>query len=417
MKKIPYGLQNIESVITEGYLYIDKTKYIELLENIPEKYQVFLRPRKFGKTLWINTMDKYYDVNYKEKFDSVFSELYIGKNPTPKKSGYHVLRFNFSGISTETLEILKKDFLLEVYNQIESFVIKYNLRNEIILDKTIKESASLLMSFLKQYSDLNIERKIFIMIDEYDHFASELLGFKFNKFKDVVSKTGFVRKFYETIKKGTESVVDRIFITGVAPITLDSLTSGFNIAKNISMKAEVSELLGFREEDVESILEMFDINKNIINDMRYSYNGYRFSDEAEKRVYNSDMVLYFLTEYMRNKKNPKEIIDVNIASDYKKMENMMRLSPEADKIIEEIISKDGLTGYLVEIFNMERTQTKEDAITLLFYLGYLTIREENFEGYRLDIPNYVMKKLFYESFGNVVSRDIKEYADLTEINL
>jgi len=242
------------------------------------------------------------------------------------------------------------------------------------------------------------------------------LSFRFNEFKEAVSKTGFVRKFYEVIKEGAQSVIDRIFITGIAPVTLDSITSGFNIGKNISMKVETNEMQGFTENEVLKIIEEFKIKKAILKDMKYSYNGYLFSVDGKERVYNSDMVLYFLTEYLRNNKKPQDIIDTNISSDYKKMENMMRLSPKSQEIIDEIIEKEGIIGDLVQIFNMEREQKKEDAITLLYYLGYLTIKENTFEGYKLVIPNYVMKKLFYESFGNYISREIKEYAETSDIN-
>ncbi len=414
MKKIPYGLQNLEEILEGNYFYIDKTKYIEKLENLNEKYIMFLRPRKFGKTLWIDTIGKYYDVNYSDKFDKIFGDLYIGENPTSGKSSYCVVKFNFSGLSTETKEILKNDFKLEVYNKLDNFIKKYKLN--INLDKSLKEPANLLRDFKKQYEELNNNRKIYILIDEYDHFANELLGFKFNEFKNVVSKTGFVRKFYEVLKESTESIVDRIFMTGIAPITLDSITSGFNIVSNISIDKEFNELTGFTEETVKKLLKMYEIPREIITDMKFSYNGYLFNLNGNTKIYNTDMVLYFLKEYLKENKKPQKIIDVNIASDYKKMENMMRLTPKSQEIIDEIIEKDGITGELIDSFNMEREQKKDDAITLLFYLGYLTIKEETFYGIKLGIPNYVMRKLFYESFMSYIDREYEVYAETSDIN-
>ncbi|BDU51227.1 AAA family ATPase [Haliovirga abyssi] len=414
MKKIPYGLQNLEKILDENYFYIDKTKYIENLENLDEQYIMFLRPRKFGKTLWIDTLGKYYDVNYSDKFDKIFGELYIGKNPTSRKNSYYIIKFNFSGLSTENKDILKNGFKLEVYNKLDSFVKKYNLK--IKLDKNLKEPAELLRDFKKKYEELKIEQKIYVLIDEYDHFANELLSFKFNEFKDIVSKTGFVRKFYEVLKESTETIVDRIFMTGIAPVTLDSITSGFNIVKNLSIDREFNELTGFTEETVINLLKMYNIPANVLEDMKRSYNGYLFNLIGEKTVYNTDMVLYFLADYLRENRKPQKIIDVNIASDYKKMENMMRLSPKSQEIIDEIIENDGVTGELIDSFNMEREQKKDDAITLLFYLGYLTIKEETFKGIKLEIPNYVMRKLFYESFMSYIDREYKVYAETSDIN-
>ncbi|BDU51229.1 AAA family ATPase [Haliovirga abyssi] len=414
MKKIPYGLQNLEKILDENYFYIDKTKYIENLENLDEQYIMFLRPRKFGKTLWIDTLGKYYDINYSDKFDKIFGELYIGKNPTSRKNSYYIIEFNFSGLSTENKDILKNGFKLEVYEKLKTFIEKYNLK--IILDKAIEEPAVLLRNFKEEYERIGLERKIYVLIDEYDHFANELLSFKFNEFKNIVSKTGFVRKFYEVLKESTKTIVDRIFMTGIAPITLDSITSGFNIVKNLSIDREFNELTGFTEETVIELLKMYNIPANVLEDMKRSYNGYLFNLIGEKTVYNTDMVLYFLADYLRENRKPQKIIDVNIASDYKKMENMMRLSPKSQEIIDEIIENDGVTGELIDSFNMEREQKKDDAITLLFYLGYLTIKEETFKGIKLEIPNYVMRKLFYESFMSYIDREYKVYAETSDIN-
>lgn len=232
MKKLPYGISNYEELIEDNYYYVDKTKYIEKLENLAEKRIMFLRPRKFGKTLFTSTIENYYDINKKEKFEKLYGETYIGKNPTPLQNSYYILRFNFSGIDTENEETTMRGFKDIVATSIYGFVKKYNL-DFIINYKQAPES--MLNSIFEAFRYQKLEQKIYVIIDEYDHFANELLSFNTTKFKELVSKNGKVRKWYEILKKGTESVVDRIFITGVAPITLDSLTSGFNICSDKTM--------------------------------------------------------------------------------------------------------------------------------------------------------------------------------------
>ena len=229
MKKLPYGISNYEELIEDGYYYVDKTQYIEKLENLAEKRILFLRPRKFGKTLFTSTLENYYDKQKEEKFEKLYGETYIGKNPTKLKNSYHILKFNFSGIDTENEETTIKGFKKEVASSIEVFVKKYGLDFYINIDD---EAENILDNLIKAFGVQRAEEKIYVIIDEYDHFANELLGFNTNQFKNLVSKNGKVRKWYEILKKGTESVVDRIFITGVAPITLDSLTSGFNISSD-----------------------------------------------------------------------------------------------------------------------------------------------------------------------------------------
>ena len=226
LKKLPYGISNYEKIVNNDYYYVDKTKYIEILENLAESSIMFLRPRKFGKTLFTSTLEYYYDINAKSKFEKLYGNTYIGKNPTSQRNSYHIMRFNFSGIDTSTVEATIKGFKSKTLASIKFFAEKYGL------DFFIHENDDAENVLYNLFNSFKIQRnseKIYVIIDEYDHFANELLGFHTEKFKELVSKNGKVRKWYEIIKEGTETVVDRIFITGVAPITLDSLTSGFNI--------------------------------------------------------------------------------------------------------------------------------------------------------------------------------------------
>ena len=396
--KLPYGISNYEELVEDGYYYIDKTKYIEELENLPEKRIIFLRPRKFGKTLFTSTLENYYDLKKIDKYEKLFGNTYIGKNPTNLKNKYHILKFNFSGIDTTNDETTIKGFKNEVTSSIKFFTEKYSMDFFVNMQD---EAEGILDNLIKAFSIQKSEEKIYVIIDEYDHFANELLGFNTNQFKNLVSKNGKVRKWYEILKKGTESVIDRIFITGVAPITLDSLTSGFNIGLDITQNAKFNEMIGFTKEELVKMIEDIGISKKeqeeILPIMKENYDGYKFSLEGKEKIYNSNMCLYFLNRYLEQKKVPNQLIDVNIASDYSKLGKMLDLckGEERKKIIEKTVSGEGIVGEITAKFNPAIEFTEKDLVSMLFYLGYLTIAGEEFEMPALKIPNRVMKEYFF----------------------
>ena len=244
MKKLPYGISSYDELIEGAYYYVDKTKYIEKLENLAEKRIMFLRPRKFGKTLFTSMLENYYDVNRKGKFQELFKETYIGKNPTKMKNSYYILRFNFAGMDTSNVEMAIKAFRNRTVAVIRKFVQQNNMNFYISEEQ---EAEDVLDNLFKAFQIQKPNRKIYVIIDEYDHFANELLSFQTEEFKNVISKNGKVRKWYEILKEGTETAVDRIFITGVAPITLDSMTSGFNIISDLTRDTRFNEIMGFNE--------------------------------------------------------------------------------------------------------------------------------------------------------------------------
>ena len=399
MKKLPYGISNYERIVEENYEYVDQTSYIERLENLSEPNIMFLRPRKFGKTLFTSVLENYYDILKVDKFEKLFGETYIGKNPTPRKNSYHILRFNFSGISTENVESTIRGFKSKVANSIELFTKRYGLDFYINLEQ---EAEEILNSLFKAFSTQKENEKIYVIIDEYDHFANELLGFHTEHFKNLVSKNGKVRKWYEILKEGTETVVDRIFITGVAPITLDSLTSGFNIGKDITQDAEFNEMMGFTKKQLVSIMENQQISKEeqekILPIMKENYDGYRFSIYGKERMYNSNMCLYFLSDYVRLEKIPNQLVDMNIASDYSKLGKMLDLCKGENKveIIEKTMSDEGLVTEITGKFNPAMEFTEKDMVSMLFYLGYLTIQDKVIIFPKLKVPNIVMKQYFTE---------------------
>ena len=276
----------------------------------------------------------------------------------------------------------------------------------------------LLSNILEAFRTQKPGSKIYVIIDEYDHFANELLGFHTNQFKNLVSKNGKVRKWYEILKEGTESVIDRIFITGVAPITLDSLTSGFNISSDITQDVDFNEMMGFTQVELIEMMDKIGISKEEQNTllpiMKENYDGYQFSTKAQNKIYNSNMCLYFLKSYVRFKDIPEKLIDMNIASDYNKLGNMLDLckGEEREKIIEKTVSGQGIVSDITAKFNPAIEFTEKDLVSMLYYLGYLTI-QDNIAGYpKLNIPNMVMKEIYSDYFLRVLNQNFSMSANI-----
>ena len=406
--KMPYGISNYEKIVNDGYYYVDKTMYIEKLENLPETNIMFLRPRKFGKTLFTSVLENYYDKNKKESFEKLYGNTYIGKNPTKLKNSYCILRFNFSGINTENEETTMKGFKEKVTISIEGFTKKYGIEFYINPEQTVE---GMTRSLIEAFKIQKPQEKIYIIIDEYDHFANELLGFNTEQFRNLVSKNGKVRKWYEILKEGTETVVDRIFITGVAPITLDSLTSGFNIGKDISQDIRFNEMMGFTREELVQILNNEEIpveeQKKILPIMKENYDGYKFSMKAKNEIYNSNMCLYFLSEYSWSKEVPEDLIDVNIASDYNKVGKMLNLCKGENRleILRKTVQGEPIINKIVKKFNPAIEFTENDMISMLYYLGYLTISGELVGIPELTIPNKVMKEIYADYFMQMMDKE------------
>ena len=417
IKKLPYGISDYERIVKDNYYYVDKTKYIEKLEDLPQPYITFLRPRKFGKTLFTSTLENYYDIKKKDKFEQLYKETYIGKHPTPLKNSYHILRFNFSGIDTSTVDTTINGFKREVGSSIKLFVQKYGLDFYVNMED---EAENILDNLIKSFIVQKSNDKIYVIIDEYDHFANELLGFDTDQFKSFVSKNGKVRKWYEILKKGTETVIDRIFITGVAPITLDSLTSGFNIGTDITRDEEFNEMLGFTEAELVELMNAQEISKEkeeeMLPIMKENYDGYKFSINGKEKIYNSTMCLYFLSNYTRLEKLPESLVDINIASDYSKIGKMLDLckGEKRAEIIEKTVSGEGILSEITQKFNPAMEFTDMDLVSMLYYLGYLTIVKEELGMPELKAPNKVMREIYSDYFIKLIDDEAQMSIDNDE---
>ena len=412
MRQLPKGISNYEDIVAENRVYVDKTMYIEKMEDLADKTIMFLRPRKFGKTLFTSTLECYYDKNKADKFEELFGKTYIGKNPTPNKNRYCVLRFNFSGISTNTVEETIKGFREKVDIGINRFVTNYKLD---FYNNPEMSTEGILGSTFEAFREQRRNEKIYVIIDEYDHFANELLGFKTDEFKELVAKNGKVRKWYEILKEGTESVVDRIFITGVAPITLDSTTSGFNIARDITKNIRFNDMLGFSTEDVKYLMTEIDIpeekQEELIPIIKENYDGYIFSNMIKSeyenyKIYNSNMTLYFLDSYQEQGQVPEELVDINILSDYGKIEAFMNLCQNMNKIelLEKIVAEEPVESELTEKFSAEISFGEKELVSLLFYLGYLTIEQNEFGMSKFVTPNEVVRTIYSQYFVEYIKR-------------
>ncbi|HBX45275.1 MAG TPA: AAA family ATPase, partial [Porphyromonadaceae bacterium] len=316
-RRLPYGISNFARLIEDNYYYVDKTSYIESLEREANPYQFFIRPRKFGKSLFLSMLSWYYDINSANRFEELFGRFYIGSHPTPERNSYLVMAFNFSGVDTHDEETFRKSFANVVQQSAIGFLSKYRIifANADELIRNINETQPGIAVLRIAYDAANdVGRKIFVIIDEYDHFANDLIAMGVDAiYKKQVRANGIVRDFYETLKIGTSDAVGRIFITGISPVMIDDLTSGFNIASNLTVEERYNEMLGFTQAEVEGIIKETGLNRKLAKvDIQNYYDGYKFHKDAPRRVYNPTMLLYYFNQLRMTGKEPENIIDDNL---------------------------------------------------------------------------------------------------------
>ena len=416
MRKIPYGEINFETIINDNLLYIDKTNYIEKLEaDVDLKKCFYLRPGRFGKSLFTNMLNYYYAIDTKEKFEKIFGNTYIGKHPTENRNKYYILKFDFSGMdvdSTTSLEFMREVFYRKVVNGIKDFANRYKIQIDFSDSITPADAiATLFIEFRAQKPD----EKIYVLIDEYDNFTNGILKGDAGKFLDIVSGEGFVKAFYATIKENIGlGTVERFFATGIAPITLDSMTTGFNIATDITRYSEFVAMIGLTKQEVkEAIKEVLpekteQEQEEIYNEMEQYYNGYRFSEQSEERTFNTTLVMYYLKEYVRTGERPAEMLDINIAANFEKLENLITLKNNeySKEVLEALMQKGDISAKIVNKFNLKMEVAQSTILSMLFYFGYCTIKE-NRTGLNVSfkIPNYVMEGIYNEYFMQLLARE------------
>lgn len=411
--KLPYGISNFRKLITEYDFYVDRTQYIEHLEKSGFAYVMFLRPRRFGKSLFISMLEYYYGIDYKAHFSELFGQTFIGQHPTAEANSYKLLSFDFSGIETTTEEKLIQGFLSKVAVGVEEFIDRYATDPASAKARILSQSTP--ATLLNQFFNVFSSDSIYLLVDEYDHFANEILARDYDQFLQFVARDGFVRKFYEVIKTATrKSIVARLFITGVTPITMDSLTSGFNILKHLSLDERFNAMMGFTAKETHDLIEGLcqqnstpsGTSLDVMEDLKRWYNGYRFHPKCQERVYNPDMLLHFATAFEIAGNYPDQMIDVNIASDYGKIRRLFQIknSEQNYQVLERLIKEGTLQSDLTAQFSFEKSFDRQDFISLLFYLGFISIETALLNQLRFSIPNHVIQRLYWDYFITLVKQ-------------
>ncbi|WP_270565246.1 AAA family ATPase [Bacteroides finegoldii] len=407
-KRIPYGMMNFAVIRRDDCYYVDKTRFIPMIEEA-DKFFFFIRPRRFGKSLTVNMLQHYYDILAKDKFDALFGDLYIGKHPTRDRNSYLVLYLNFSGIVGE-LHNYRKGLDAHCQTMFDYFCDIY----ADYLPKGIKEELDKKEGAVEQFEYLFTEcnktnQRIYLFIDEYDHFTNAILSDieSLHRYTDETHGEGYLRAFFNKIKAGTYSSIERCFITGVSPVTMDDLTSGFNIGTNYSLTPEFNEMIGFTEEEVRQMLTYYSTTSpfnhsvdELIEIMKPWYDNYCFAEECygETTMYNSNMVLYFVKNYIQRGKAPRDMVEDNIRIDYEKLRMLIRKDKEFAhdaSIIQTLVSKGYVTGELKKGFPAVNITNPDNFVSLLYYFGMLTI-SGTYEGRtKLTIPNQVVREQIY----------------------
>lgn len=405
VKQVPYGVADFATVIEQNLYYVDKTMFIPELEKQPRNL-FFIRPRRFGKSIFLSMLYSYYDCTQSHKFQSLFGNLWIGQHPTPLQGKYQVLFLDFSQI-TGNIDKLETKFNSYLSINLDAFVRQYSEyyqaeMEEILAQEDFEEKMELIFKAAKAH-----QYHLYLIIDEYDNFTNVILNERGeNVYHAITHADGFYRDVFKKFKGNFE----RIFMMGVSPVTLDDVTSGFNIGWNISIKPEFDEMLGFSTTDV---VEMFTYYKEhgsipvdsdidaIVNDMKPWYDNYCFAEEALKkktRMFNCDMVLYYLRNYMDNGCSPRQMIDPNTRTDYGKMKKLLqfdKLDGERKGIIRKIAEEEQIVTQLYESFSAYQIPKAEIFPSLLFYYGMLTIKGTRGSKLILGIPNNNVRKQYY----------------------
>lgn len=407
VKRIPYGVSDFVDIIKRNQYYVDKTMYIPKLEEEADSL-FFIRPRRFGKSLLLSMMCAYYDINQSDRFEELFGKLWIGSHPTPYQGKFQVLFLDFSKIGGD-IKDLKENFNNYCNIRLDNFIERYKraYRPEIVEKiKSAPTAVDKLNMIDTEAKDANMQ--LYLIIDEYDNFTNVVLNEHGEK---VYWALTHAKGFYREIFKVFKGMFTRIFMTGVSPVTLDDLTSGFNIGWHISTKPAFNQMLGFSTEDVREMFEYFksagkvrpdcDV-ESVIAEMKPWYDNYCFSKNAlqtQSKVFNCDMVLYYLLNYMETGESPRQMIDPNTKTDYNKMKKLLQLDKldgNRKGVIYEIAEKGEIVSNIETTFPAETLTNPKMLVSLLFYYGMLTIKGTRGSRLILGIPNNNVRKQYYE---------------------
>ena len=424
VKRLPYGINDFEAIIEQNQYYVDKTMYLPLLENQPSNI-FFIRPRRFGKSIFLSMLHAYYDCSKKEKFQTLFGDLWVGKHPTPLQGRYQILHLDFSYVGG-SIEKLEENFNMYLRVKLDGFMRVYQ---EFYLadfkEKFFKSDSAAEKLALLQDETATKGIPLYLIIDEYDNFTNTVLN---EQGENVYWAITHADGFYRDVFKKFKGMFERIFITGVSPVTLDDVTSGFNIGWHISTKPEFNQMLGF---SLEEVRKMFAYYKEVggipatsdieamIDEMKPWYDNYCFSEDAlrtQSKVFNCDMVIYCLRNYMDRGETPKEMIDPNTKTDYNKMKKLLQLDKlDGDRkgVIRTIAETGQIVAPLTETFSAYSLTDPQIFTSLLFYYGMLTIKGTRGDKMILGIPNNNVRKQYYGYLKDLYEE--KAYVDTNQL--
>lgn len=424
VKRLPYGINDFEAVIEQNQYYVDKTMYLPLLENQPSNI-FFIRPRRFGKSIFLSMLHAYYDCSKKEKFQTLFGDLWVGKHPSPLQGKYQILHLDFSYVGG-SIEKLEENFNMYLRVKLDGFMRIYqDSYPEDVKEKFFKSDSAAEKLALLQDETAAKGIPLYLIIDEYDNFTNTVLNEQGEKvYWAITHADGFYRDVFKKFK----GMFERIFITGVSPVTLDDVTSGFNIGWHISTKPEFNQMLGF---SLEEVRKMFAYYKEVggipvtsdieamIDEMKPWYDNYCFSKKAletQSKVFNCDMVIYYLRNYMDYGQAPDQMIDPNTKTDYNKMKKLLQLDKlDGDRkgVIRTIAETGQIVAPLTEAFSAYSLTDPQIFTSLLFYYGMLTIKGTRGDKMILGIPNNNVRKQYYGYLKDLYEE--KAYVDTNQL--
>ncbi len=408
-RRIPYGMMNFVDVREDNCYYVDKTRFIEKVEDA-NKFFFFIRPRRFGKSLTLSMLRHYYDINQRHRFDQLYGDLYIGQHPTPNRNKYLVIYLNFAVIHAESGNYQRSmdahcNTVFNYFCDVYAAYLPQGIKSELQKRKGCVEQLDYLCNEVKK-----TDERIYLFIDEYDHFTNHILAdaSRMEEYRSETHGTGYLRTFFDTIKTGTDSVIERVFVTGVSPVTLDDLTSGFNIGTNYSLSYTFNEMVGFTEEEVRAMCTYYSqfysfqhTVDELVETMKPWYDNYCFSEDGfgETTMYNSNMVLSFLYKYIDGGCSvPKNMLEENIRVDYNKLRMLIRKDKEFANdasVIQRLVSEGYVTGKLKEGFPAEKIADNDNFISLLYYFGMVTIGGVCMGDTKFVIPNEVVREQIF----------------------
>ena len=427
--RFPYGVCDFNKIITEKLFYCDRTDRISMIEDTGY-FLLFLRPRRFGKSLLLSMLENYYDLARKDRFQNLFGHLLIGKNPTPLHNKYFILKWDFSCVDPSGSA---KDIKRAFHNHINACIRSFRINYENYLHGEIEIDPNDALSSIKSLLDIvrKTQHPVYLLIDEYDNFANEvMMGVRRKKediYEALVYEEGPLKTLFKAVKASTDgSGFDRSFITGVSPVVMSDITSGYNIAKNIYLTPVFNDLCGFHEAEIQKALGIIAAECGLgekeaaeaLEIMRIYYNGYAFALDAKDLVYNPTLAIYFMEAFSSDCKYPREMLDSNLAADEAKLQYISQI-PKGNQLLLDLIKKDNhlVISKLATRFGigqMVTDQSKDFAFisSFLYYFGILTIDSETDEGELiLRVPNLTTRGLYVERIQQMLLPDPSDRDD------